>query len=206
MVDPLSPSLPLLLLMAGVVISVLEALAPGAHFVVLGTALMVAGLAGVLFPPLGAPLALAAIVLAVGGVSLWTYRNFDIYGGSGTAQTSDSQTLSGRRGVVTERVTQTSGRVRLFDGGFDPSYTARALDEPIDEETEIIVVDPGGGSVLTVAPIDDIDDDAIDRALARERERTDDHLGDASESSAEESADMADQPDSDSARNTETDP
>lgn len=169
MVDPLAPSLPLLLVMAGVSLSILEAVAPGAHFVVLGTALVVAGLAGLLFPPLGDPLALAALVLLVGGVALWSYRNLDIYGGSGTPQTSDSQTLSGRRGVVVQRVTQTDGRVRLYDGGFDPTFTARAQNEPIPEDTEIMVVDPGGGSVLTVAAVDAADEDASDKEVPSEQ-------------------------------------
>lgn len=165
-------SLPLLLVVAGVVISILEAVAPGAHFIVLGVSLLVAGLVGLLFPPVAGPLALAALVLAVGAAALWGYRNLDIYGGSGTSRTSDSGSLAGREGVVTERVTQTGGRVRLYDGGFDPTFSARSFDEPIAEETEIIVVDPGGGSVLTVAALDRADDDSIDRALARERARS----------------------------------
>lgn len=170
MVDLFDPSnLALLLLVAGVALSVMEAIAPGAHFVVLGTALIVAGLTGLLFPPLGTPLALAVMVLAVGGVSLWGYRNLDIYGGKGTDQTSSSSSLAGREGKVVEPVTQTSGRVRLYDGGFDPTYSARALDEEIPEGATVLVVDPGGGSVLTVENIDAIEADSIDRELARGR-------------------------------------
>lgn len=170
MVDLLAPTtLPLLVLIAGVALSVMEAIAPGAHFVVLGAALTVAGLAGLLFPPLGTPLALAVMVLVVGGGALWGYRNLDVYGGKGTDQTSSSASLAGREGVVVERVTQTSGRVRLFDGGFDPTYSARALDEDIPEGARVLVIDPGGGSVLTVENIDAIEADSIDRELAKGR-------------------------------------
>jgi len=180
MVDLLAPgTLPLVLVVAGIALSVMEAIAPGAHFVVLGTALTVAGLAGLLFPPLGTPIALAVMVLAVGAGSLWAYRNLDIYGGSGGAQTSTSEALAGREGVVIERVTQTSGRVRLYDGGFDPTYSARALDDPIPEGATILVVDPGGGSVLTVENIDAIEADSIDRELARGRGREEESTPDS---------------------------
>lgn len=173
MVDLLAPgTLPLLLVVAGVIISILEAVAPGAHFIVLGIALLVAGIVGLAFPVVGTPLALAAMVLAVGGGALWGYRNLDLYGGVDAGRTSDSQDLTGREGVVTERVTQTDGRVRLYDGGFDPTFSARSLDDPIPEGHDIIVVDPGGGSVLTVAAIEELDGDSIDRELARERDRT----------------------------------
>lgn len=172
MVELLDPAtLPLILVVAGVVISILEALAPGAHLVVLGVALLVAGIIGLVLPVFATPLALAAMVLAVGAAALWGYRNLDLYGGVDAGRTSDSQDLAGREGVVTERVTQTDGRVRLYDGGFDPTFSARSFDDPIPEGQDIIVVDPGGGSVLTVAAMDELDGDSIDRELARERDR-----------------------------------
>lgn len=172
MVDLLAPgTLPLILVVAGVALSVMEAIAPGAHFVVLGTALTIAGLAGLLFPPLGTPIALAVMVLFVGAASLWGYRHLDVYGGKGTDQTSTSASLAGREGVVIDRVTQTTGRVRLYDGGFDPTYSARALGEPIPEGARVLVIDPGGGSVLTVENVDSIEADSIDRELAKGRER-----------------------------------
>ncbi len=163
-------SLPLLLIILGVGLSIAEALAPGAHFVVVGVALLVAGLVGFLIPALAGPLALAALVLMSGAVSLFVYREFDLYGGSGTGATTDSDSLRGRNGRVTERVTETGGEIKLEGGGFNPYYSARAIDGEIPEGTEVMVVDPGGGNVLTVEALGAIEDD-IDRKLARGRER-----------------------------------
>jgi len=175
MAEPvLGESLSLLLVVAGALLVIGEALAPGAHFIVLGVALLVAGLAGLLLPPglgLAAPLVLAALVLVVGGITLYGYRQFDFYGGKGAGQTSDSDSLRGKTGRVTDRVTETGGEVKLDSGGFNPHYQARCVDSEIPEGTEVIVIDPGGGNVVTVEAIDSIEDD-IDRELARESATT----------------------------------
>lgn len=168
MASDLVPSLPLLLLLAGAGIAVLEAVAPGAHFIVLGTALFVAGLVGLLVPALGGALALAAMVLLVGAVTLYAYRELEFYGGTGTGRTRDSDSLRGRTGRVTERVTETEGRVKLDGGGFNPYYVARSVAGEIAEGAEVVVVDPGGGNVITVEAIDGGVDE-IDRALAEYR-------------------------------------
>jgi len=164
-------SLPLLLVVGGVVLMVMEALAPGAHFVVIGVALLVAGLLGLLFPPLATPIALAVSVLVVGGVALWVYRRFDIYKGTDEGRTEGSAGLRGKSGYVVERVTTRSGRVKLESGGgFSSRYAARTTSGEIEEGREIIVTDPGGGNVLTVEPAGPADGkDDIDRELERER-------------------------------------
>ncbi|SNZ13292.1 Membrane protein implicated in regulation of membrane protease activity [Natronoarchaeum philippinense] len=162
-VDP-----PLLLVIAGIVLLVMEAMAPGAHLIVLGVALLFAGLLGMALTPLASPLALAGLVILFGAVALWVYREFDFYGGKGTAKTSDSDSLKGQIGRVTERVTATDGQVKLEDGGFNPFFQARAFDDPIPEGSEVIVVDPGGGNVLTVDSMEEFDEDRIDRELARD--------------------------------------
>ncbi|WP_135363937.1 NfeD family protein [Halosimplex halophilum] len=166
-------NLSLFLVLAGAGLMFAEAFAPGAHFVVLGVALLVAGLVGLLLPPgLGvlAPLILAGLVLGAGGAALYVYRQFDFYGGKGTDQTSDSDSLRGKTGRVTERVSRSGGEVKLDGGGFNPYYRAESVDGEIEEGTEVMVVDPGGGNVLTVEPLAGGVDD-IDRALARERQR-----------------------------------
>ncbi|MFB6187396.1 MAG: NfeD family protein, partial [Halobacteriaceae archaeon] len=105
----------------------------------------------------------AVLILVIGGGTLFAYRNLDIYGGKGIARTSDSDDLLGREGVVIEPVSTTGGKVRLYDGGFDPEYSARTVDGEIEEGEEVIVIDPGGGSVLTVESMDGYDE--IDREL-----------------------------------------
>jgi membrane protein implicated in regulation of membrane protease activity len=185
MVELLGYPLSALLLLAGTALVVAEAFAPGAHFIVLGLALLAAGIVGLLLPAgLGviAPLILAAVVVGAGAASFYAYRNFDIYGGEGSGQTSDSASLRGKTGRVTERVTPSSGAVKLDGGGFNPVYRARSLDGEIPEGEEVMVVDPGGGNIVTVESVAGGRDD-IDRELARERRR--------SESDTEAGADSA---------------
>jgi len=162
-----SDALPFLLLVTGFVLMILEAFAPGAHFVVLGMALFFAGLIGVFVGPLASPIALAAMVLLIGAISFFVYREFDFYG-SEAGRTSDSSSLLGETGRVTEPVTTSGGEIKLEDGGFNPFYQARSMDGTIEEGEEVMVVDPGGGNVLTVEPTRGRQRDAIDRQLDRE--------------------------------------
>ena len=163
-------SLSLLLFLAGAALIVAEALAPGANFIVLGVALLVAGLVGFFIPAgLGifAPLILAAVVLVTTAVTYWGYQKVDI-GAPGRGQTLSSSSLQGQFGTVTERVTKTEGQVKLEDGGFNPYYEARSVGDPIEAGTEVLVVDPGGGNVLKVEAVEYVDDE-IDRALEEDR-------------------------------------
>lgn len=170
--DLLGPeTLPLLLVAAGLVLAILETTAPGAHFIVVGAALFFAGLTGLVASQVGlavlaGPAVLGVMVVVFGLVTLFAYRNIDLYGGEG-GRTSDSSSLDGTTGRVTETVTPSGGEVRLDEGGFDPHYSANSVDGEIPVGTEVVVVDPGGGNVLTVASFET--DDAIDRALAAER-------------------------------------
>ncbi|SFS02258.1 Membrane protein implicated in regulation of membrane protease activity [Halomicrobium zhouii] len=169
-----SESISFFLFLAGAILLVAEAFAPGAHLFVLGVALLSAGLVGLLLPGgLGifAPIILAVVVLALTGLTLWGYRRLDIYGGEGAAETSHSGSLRGQFGTVTERVTTTEGEVKLEDGGFNPYYRARSVEGEIEVGSEVMVVDPGGGNVVTVESVAAGDD--IDRALARERDASD---------------------------------
>jgi len=168
----LNESLSMLLFVGGAILLVAEAFAPGAHFFVLGVALLTAGIVGLLSPVGGIAgiVVLTIAVLVMTGLTLWGYRKLDLYDGEGSAQTSDSQSLRGQFGRVTERVTETEGEVKLDDGGFSPHYQARSVDGAIEVGTEVMVVDPGGGNVVTVEPVGESGDE-IDRALARERER-----------------------------------
>ncbi|MEZ3143115.1 NfeD family protein [Halobaculum sp. MBLA0143] len=163
-------TIPLLLTLAGLILSIMEALAPGANFIVVGVALLAAGLVGLLVPVLATPFVLGLMVVAFGAAALYVYRDLGIYDSDGTSQTSDSTDLKGTMARVTERVTPTEGEVKLDDGGFNPYYSARSIDGEIAEGTRVMVVDPGGGNVVTVESVD-ADADEIDRELARERDR-----------------------------------
>ncbi|EMA55658.1 MULTISPECIES: NfeD family protein [Halococcus] len=172
--DLLLNQLPLVLVVAGLGLMGLEALAPGAHFVVLGVALLVAGMVGVALGALGLggvilAAILAAVVVASGAGTLYAYRKFDFYGGKNMAQTTDSDSLRGKSGRVTERVTHSGGQVKLDGGGFNPYYAARALDGEIPEGEPVMVTDPGGGNVVTVESLSAIEGD-IERELAQGRE------------------------------------
>lgn len=174
MVEVFGTSLSLVLAIAGAALVVAEALAPGAHFIVLGVALLLAGLVGLalgsVVPPTLLPLVLAGAVLGIGAATFYVYREFDFYGGKGTDQTRDSSSLRGATGRVTERVSPTGGEVKLEGGGFNPHFRARTVDGEIPEGMEVMVTDPGGGNVVTVESLSAVEDD-IDRELARGRER-----------------------------------
>jgi membrane protein implicated in regulation of membrane protease activity len=155
MAEVFGQSLSFLLVVIGAVLCIAEALAPGAHLIVLGVALLVAGLIGMFLLSNATPFVLAGLVLVVGMVSLYFYRYYEIYEGTGSGQSLDSSDLRGKTGYVVEAVSERSGRVELADAGFNSSYAARSTGGEIPEDTEIVVVDPGGGNVVKVAPVDD---------------------------------------------------
>ena len=86
-------SVPLLLVVLGAGLMIMEAFAPGAHFIVIGIALFAAGLVGLGLSSFGFPTALlllvvAGVVVAAGATALYGYRQFDFYGGKGSGRTS----------------------------------------------------------------------------------------------------------------------
>ena len=190
-------TLPLLLVTAGLALSIAEAMAPGAHFIVLGVALLAAGLVGLVVGPLATPFVLAFLVLVFGGLALYGYREFDLYGGKGQAQTSDSGDLKGKTARVTERVTTSGGEVKVDGGGFNPYYSARTMEGEIPEGEEVIVVDPGGGNVVTVESLG-----AIEGSLDRELERA--RAENAAKAAKEEADEETEAADADEEPETET--
>ena len=168
-------TLPLLLLTAGLLLSMAEAIAPGANFIVVGIALIGAGLGGLLLASLGIAgagltLIMAMLTLVFGAAAFYGYNEFDLYGGKGQQQTSDSDSLKGKTGTVIETVTTSGGEVKLSGGGFNPYYSARSIEGTIEEGEEVMVVDPGGGNVVTVESMGYVEDD-IDKELAADRAR-----------------------------------
>jgi membrane protein implicated in regulation of membrane protease activity len=174
MVEFLGLALPMLLFIVGAGLTAAEAFIPGAHFIVIGVALLGAGLVGLVVPFLSGPLALAAMTLLFGVATLYAYRQLGIYDGGGSAKTTDSDSLKGAHGTVTETVTTGGGEVKLDDGGFNPYYRARSMRGTIEEGERVMVIDPGGGNVLKVERLGAVGGD-IDRELARDRERESEH-------------------------------
>jgi membrane protein implicated in regulation of membrane protease activity len=168
MVEPFGLSLSLFLVLLGTGLCIFEAFAPGAHFIVIGVALLIAGLVGLFVPAAATPLVLALLVFVVGISALVSYRYFDFYQGSGEGQTLDAEDLRGMRGYATEKVTPRSGNVKLRNGGFASRYGARTVSGTIEEGENVVVVDPGGGNIVTVEPVNGRDD--IDSELDRERD------------------------------------
>ena len=196
-------TLPLLLLTAGLLLSMAEAIAPGANFIVVGIALIGAGLGGLLLASLGIAgagltLIMAMLTLVFGAAAFYGYNEFDLYGGKGQQQTSDSDSLKGKTGTVTETVTTSGGEVKLSGGGFNPYYSARSIEGTIEEGEEVMVVDPGGGNVVTVESMGYVEDD-IDKELAADRARKaaevsktgSDETGDAQETGGSRETDDA---------------
>ncbi|WP_323674989.1 NfeD family protein [Halorubellus sp. PRR65] len=187
MADPLlGLGLPLLLVLAGAGLMLAEAVIPGAQFVVVGVALFLSGLVGVLLGgAFTSVIVLTLMTVAFGVFAYFAFREMDLYNGPDRGQTSDSDDLSGVTAVVTEKITARGGAVRLAEGGgFDPNYRARSRHGDIEEGTEVIVTDPGGGNVLTVESLDAVREDSIDRELARGREEA---AGSTNEETAESS-------------------
>lgn len=169
LINAFTESIPLLLITAGLLISLAEAIAPGANFIVVGIALLGAGLVGLALGPLASPFILGIFVLLFGAIAFYGYHELDLYGGKGQPQTRDSKSLRGKTGRVTERVTPSEGQIKLRGGGFNPFYSARSMDGEIPEGTEVMIVDPGGGNVVTVESLDAIEGDDIDRELKAAR-------------------------------------
>ena len=169
MIETLVANAPLVLLAAGLILMAIEAMSPGAYFIVIGVALAGAGLIGLLFPGGLDVFVLAGLTLGIGFAATWVYREFDFYGGKGKEQTSDSTSLAGSTGYATERITSRSGEVKIDGGGFAPYFSARTTGDVIEEGSEVIVIDPGGGNVLTVQDMNALESDEIDRELARGR-------------------------------------
>lgn len=164
MLDAILGNLPVFLLAVGLILIALEAVSPGAHLIVIGVALAGAGFIGMVYPPASDILALAILTLVIGVAAAWVYRDLDFYGGKGSSRTSDSDSLSGSRGYVTRTVTPREGEVKLDSGGFDPHYSAQSTEGTIEEGEEVVVLDPGGGNVLTVEPLADTADTESDEA------------------------------------------
>ena len=161
MIELFGLPLPYVLLLGGVLIVLFESIVPGAYFAPMGSTLLLGGITGVFaisfgISSIGTVVLMIAAILSTGLLSAYTYRSIDLFTDAGEVdRTRDASSLQGVTGVVIEPVTPTDGRITLHTTGFTTEFPARSIDSRIDEGDEVIVVDPGGGNVLTVEPLID---------------------------------------------------
>jgi len=142
---------------AGLILILGEALIPGGPLIVVGTAMLAAGVTGQVFAINGL-LPLTVLIGIYGAIAFAGFRHFEFYGSRGE-QTSEVDSLKGDTGVVKDTVTSEDGQVKLDSGGLNPYYVAHShTGETIPEGTRVRVVDPGGGNVLEVEPVPDRDE------------------------------------------------
>ena len=169
----LGVSLNLIILLVGSLLVIAEAIIPGAQFIVIGVSLLATGVIGFAVPTIGSSIPLLLGVFIITSIlTFLAYSKLNIYEGEGgVIETSDSDSLKGIEGVVVEPVTQSNGKVDLNKTGFATEFQARTeFDQTIEEGTKIVVVDGGGGNIVTVQEMADITQDEIDKELDRELE------------------------------------
>lgn len=132
------------------------------NLVIVGIVVSLAGLIGVVVEPESTLLVLAALVPVVGFLLFYLYRHVQYPRSEAPEQTSSARSLVGQAGDVTEEVTPRGGEVELLRGGFTPTHRARSRSGTIAPGERVIVIEPGGGNVLTVAPADEVDVDELE--------------------------------------------
>lgn len=144
----------------GAVLMILEALIPGANFIVVGVTVLLTGLSALAIPGVTIPI-LVVIFTIVGASTLYFYNNIDLYEDD-VDQTSDSDDLEYSEGLVIDEVTPNRGRVKLEEStGMTDRFQARCPQGSIEEGTKIVVTDAGGGSILEVVPRDESEMDEM---------------------------------------------
>lgn len=132
------------------------------NMVVVGIAVSLVGVIGMALGPYSTPIVLGALVPVVGFVLFYLYRFVEFPRSTAPKQTTNVDHLRGRVGRVTEAVTPHGGEIVLRGGGFDPHFRCRTREGTIPEGDHAVVVDPGGGNVLVVAPEGTVDEDDLE--------------------------------------------
>lgn len=152
-------AIPVALALIGFTFLCLETLIGDGTLFIAGSAMLITGFVGLSIPNDPTPLGLAA-TLGVSVIMMYfcyqlLVRYFGIEQENGPTQTTSSDSLEGRTGVVIDPVDERDGTVELDSGGMHPVYQARTNGAELDEGEEIIVVEGGGGNVVTVASVAD---------------------------------------------------
>lgn len=124
---------------------------PVDEIVVGGIGLTLAGILATLIPFLGGliPVAIMTVVFTI--VSYYLYKNNVRVGGL-NENTSDSGDLVGKTGIVVETIPASgTGTVKLEGGGFSRYSATAEENKRIEEGESVMVMDPGGGNIVSVA-------------------------------------------------------
>ncbi|MFW6448714.1 MAG: NfeD family protein [Halobacteriota archaeon] len=138
------------------------------NMALVGIAVSLVGVVGMLLGPYSTPIVLGALIPIVGFVLFYLYRFVEFPRTEAPKQTTAVEHLRGRVGRVTETVTPRGGTIHLRGGGFDPNFRCRTREGTIPPGERAIVVDPGGGNVLVVAPEGSVDPEELRATSAEE--------------------------------------
>lgn len=131
------------------------------NLIIVGLAVTIAALIGMLLGPYSTPIVVGALIPLVGFLLYYVYRFVEFPRSRGPQQTSSASSLLGASGRVIETATPRGGAIELDGGGFDPHYRCRTTEATIPAGERAVVIDPGGGNVLTVVPEEAFDPDRL---------------------------------------------
>lgn len=131
------------------------------NLVVVGIVVTIAGVIGMVLGPYSTPLVVGSLIPIVGFLIYYIYRFVEFPGTERPEQTSSAASLHGAKGRITERTTERAGEIKLDGGGFDPHYRCRTKQGTLEVGERAVVIDPGGGNVLTIAPEGSVDEDEL---------------------------------------------
>lgn len=153
--DSFGPLLPLAAMVIGLIIIGLVSLGLPDDAIVGGSGLFLSGLTGYFLTPLSGPIGMAAGFLVYTFVFYLIWKRYVRTSDSTpTLSTSNASDLSGERATVTSRISAGGkGEVRLRDSG--KTFFARSeTGSDIEQGEDVLVLDPNGGTILSVAPED----------------------------------------------------
>lgn len=138
------------LALGGLFIFALEALVGGImedNMVILAVTSLLSGITGIILNITNIFI-VTILMIIYGSISFYFYNNYTIFGQRGES-TTEADSLIGQRGIVKKTVTVDEGLVKLYEGGFDPNYSAIPVGgSKIEEGKEVEVIE--GGNVLKV--------------------------------------------------------
>lgn len=152
-------SIAAILLTIGLFMLILEALIPGVQFIVAGITMLVTGAISLTFG-ITNPIILGVLLILIGGLTIFGYKKAGLYD-DGTSskyeKTKGASSLKYTKGYSLTEITPNSGKVKLNGnvGSMSSTFQARTPTGKIQKDTEIIVINGGGGNIVEVRPTED---------------------------------------------------